>query len=158
MQYFKYARYLAPLVLLLSTGGAAAIAADGVDWAGVKQLSPGQETRVSLIDGKSYQGAVVSANDETLVIHLAAADRTLARENIRRVSVKRNGHRGRHALVGAAIGAGAGLGIGAAIDSSCSGFCDNKGKPLGAALFALLGAGVGALLPAGGWQEIYRSR
>ena len=72
------------------------------------------------------------------------------------------GHRGRHALIGAAIGAGVGLGKGASIDSDCSATAvvctENKGKAIGAPLFALLGAGIGALPPAGGWQELYRAR
>jgi hypothetical protein len=37
-------------------------------------------------------------------------------------------------------------------------FTDNKGKAILTPGFALLGAGIGALLPAGGWREVYRSR
>jgi hypothetical protein len=136
-------------------------AADNSDWANLKQLTPGQETKVSLTDGKSYQGDLQSMSDDALVIHSANGDQTFPRQTVQRVSIKRNGHRGRHALIGAAIGAGAGLGFGVAVDNCsptviiCTG---NKGKGILTPAFALIGAGIGALLPARAWQVIYRSR
>jgi hypothetical protein len=54
------------------------------------------------------------------------------------------------------------LGFGAALDHSCSqngGFCfKNAGKELLPPFFGLAGAGIGALIPTGGWQEVYRLR
>ena len=136
-------------------------AADNSDWANLKQLTPGQKTKVSLTDGKSYQGDLQSLSDDAVVLHFATGDQTFARQTVQRVSIKRNGHRGRHALIGAAIGAGAGLGFGIAVDNCsptvivCTG---NKGKGILTPAFALIGAGIGALLPARAWQVIYRSR
>jgi hypothetical protein len=51
--------------------------------------------------------------------------------------------------------------VGAASYSSCNGFCiinPSRGAlaGAGAAVGGLLGAGVGALLPSGGWREVYR--
>jgi hypothetical protein len=79
----------------------------------------------------------------------------------KRSPLQARGHRGRQ-LIGAPIGAGVGLGKGASIDSNCSATAivcaENKGKAIGTPLFALLGAGIGVLPPAGGWQELYRAR
>ena len=146
------------IALILAPSLNAAIASD---WASLKQLTPGERVKVSLTAGTSVQGELQSLTDDALVVHSSRGDQTFARETILRVSVKSAGHRGRHALIGAAIGAGAGLGMGAAIDADCgpnSIVCTgNKGKAISTPLFGLLGAGIGALLPAGGWREVYRS-
>ena len=127
------------------------------DWNAVKSLQHNQQIRVSLRAGGTHKGALLEATDNTLTIENG---KTLSREDIHSVHVKR-GHRGKHVLIGAGIGAGAGLALGAGIDNSCgpkSIVCTgNRGKAIGAPLFALIGAGVGALLPGGGWEEIYRS-
>ena len=132
------------------------------EWNAVQQLSSTQQIKVVLDDGKSYHGTFESATDSSLVIHAGSNDQTLSRTNARRVLLKTHGHRGRNALIGAGIGAGAGLGAGAAIDNDCSKtsiVCTgNKGKAILTPVFALLGAGIGALIPSGGWHEVYRSR
>jgi hypothetical protein len=135
--------------------------ADNPGWNNLKQLSPGQQIRVVLDDKKSYKGQFQSVTADAIIIHANGTDQTLARPNIQEVSSRRPGHRGRHVLIGAAIGAGAGLGTGAAIDNDCSSqsiICTgNKGKAILTPVFGLIGAGLGALLPAAGWQEVYRS-
>lgn len=132
------------------------------DWNVVQQLTPGQEVKIVLKDGGSRRGAFQAANDTGVVVHLGESDQTFSREQVTRIRVKSKGHRGRNVLIGAGIGAGAGLGAGAAIDNDCSKtsiVCTgNKGKAILTPVFGLLGAGIGALLPSGGWHEVYRSR
>jgi hypothetical protein len=144
------------VVLLLIPVG---VAQSG-DWGTVQALAPGESIKVALQNGSTTRGKFQSANNTGLMIAAGAGQETLLRENIRSVSVKHNGHRGRHALIGAAIGAGAGLGIGVAIDNDCtktSIVCTgNKGKAILTPVFALIGAAIGATLPAGGWREVYR--
>ena len=129
------------------------------DWATVQALAPGESIKVALQDGGSIRGKFQSASDTGLIIAAGAGQKTLSRDNIRSVSVKHNGHRGRHALIGAAIGAGAGLGMGVAVDNDCtktSFVCTgNRGKAILTPVFALIGAGIGAVLPAGGWRKVY---
>ena len=128
-------------------------------WNNLKQLSPGQQIRVVLNDKKSIKGQFQSVTDDVLVVEAHGSEQSLSRDRVQKVALHREGHRGRHILIGAAIGAGAGLGTGAAIDSDCSSssfFCTgNKGKAILTPVFALIGAGIGAALPARGWQEIY---
>jgi hypothetical protein len=130
-------------------------------WNNLKQLTPGQQVRVVVNNNKSFKGQFQSTTDDAIIIRSKGTDQTLSRSSVQLVSKRRAGHRGRHALIGAAIGAGAGLGIGAAVDNDCSStsiVCTgNKGKAILTPVFGLLGAGIGALLPAGGWQELYRS-
>ena len=149
-----------PLLLLFATTIAPSLrAADKADWSSLKGVAPAQTVKVTLTNGKSVQGEFQSVSDDALVIHLAGADQTFSRQEVRRLAIKRNGHRVKHVLIGAAIGAGAGLGAGVAVDRCppnsliCFG---NKGKGILTPGFALIGAGVGALLPANAWQEIYR--
>jgi hypothetical protein len=135
--------------------------AENPAWNNLKQLSPGQQIRVVLNSKKSLKGQFQSITDDAIIVHASGADQTLSRPSVQQVSSRRPGHRGRHALIGAAIGAGAGLGTGAAIDADCSPqsiVCTgNKGKAILTPVFGLIGAGIGALLPANRWQEVYRS-
>ena len=136
--------------------------AENPAWNNLKQLTPGQQIKVVLNGNKTVKGQYQSSTDDAITIWSKGADQTLSRTDVIQVSSRRTGHRGRHALIGAAIGAGAGLGTGAAIDNDCSPnsfICTgNKGKAILTPVFGLLGAGIGALLPTGGWQEIYRSK
>ena len=135
-------------------------------WDNLQSLKPGQEIRIVLNDAKSYQGELQSLSDSGITLRQAAGEQTLARQDILRVSSKTQKRRLRNALLGAGIGAGAGLGIGAAADHSqnCSqagalGPCfKNLGKEVFTPLGALAGAVVGAVVPAGGWHEVYRAR
>ena len=132
------------------------------DWNVVQQLTSGQELKIVLKEGGSRRGTFESATDSSVVMRSKNNQQTLSREQVNRILVKRKGHRGRNALIGAGIGAGAGLGAGAAIENDCaktSIICTgNKGKAILTPVFGLLGAGIGALIPSGGWREVYRSR
>jgi hypothetical protein len=135
-------------------------------WDNLKSLTQGQEIRVVLNDAKSYQGEFRSWSDDGITLRQAAGAQTIARQDILRVSSGAQKHRMRNALIGAAVGAGAGLAIGAAGDhNSCStksgvfGPCfPNLGKEVFTPLGALAGAVVGAVIPTGGWHDVYRAR
>ena len=130
-------------------------------WDNLKQLSAGMHVRVVANGKKSFDGQFQSTTDDAIIIRSKGEDQTFSRASVEKVFSRRAGHRGRHILIGAAIGAGAGLGTGAAVDNDCSRnsiVCTgNKGKAILTPVFGLLGAGIGALLPAGGWQEVYRA-
>lgn len=132
------------------------------EWNVLQQLTSGEQVKVVLTDGASRRGTFQSANDSAVVIHSGKGEQMLQRDQVDRVLVKGRSHRKRNALIGAGIGAGAGLGAGAAIDNDCSKtsiICTgNKGKAILTPVFGLLGAGIGALIPSGGWREVYRSR
>ena len=135
-----------------------AIAQDG-DWQSLNALPHDQQLRISLRSGETHHGALHSVDDEALIL---SNGQTLHKQDIQRVWVKRHSNRGKHALIGAGIGAGVGFGLGAAVDNSCSRnsiICTgNRGKAIATPVFALLGAGIGAALPAHQWREIYRSK
>jgi hypothetical protein len=128
-------------------------------WDNLRTLRPGQEIRVVLNDAKSYQGELQSLSDGGITLRQAAGEQTLARQDVLRVSSKGQKRRGRNALIGAAVGAGAGLGIGAAADHGCTqiGCVGNLGKEVLTPVGALAGV-VGAVMPAGGWHDVYRAR
>ena len=154
--YFRVMLLLLGLLISSSLFGA-----ENPAWNSLKLLSTSQKIRVVLNNKKSFKGQFQSLNDDAIIIRAGRTDQTLSRSSVQQVFSRRAGHRGRNALVGAAIGAGAGLGSGAAIDNDCSRnsmVCTgNLGKAILTPAFGLLGAGIGALLPSGGWQEIYRS-
>ena len=162
MKIVKRIGYAALLFTLLALiAGPSLRAVEKSDWSSLKQIATGQTIKVTVKDGTSSQGDFQSATEDALVLRVAGGDRSIARDTIRRVSLKMSSHRGKHAIIAAAIGGGAGLGAGIAIDNDCSPnaiVCTgNKAKGILTPAFALIGAGIGALLPAGGWREIYRA-
>jgi hypothetical protein len=152
------------LGLLLAAGIIAAqpppAPASNGGWANVKRLAIGDEIRVSMADGKSFNGKLQSVTDESLVIATTSNQETLTRVQIAKVATKRDSHRGRNALIGLGVGAGVGLGIGAGADHSCAaGGCfigPNFGKEVFIPLGALVGTIIGVAWPTGGWHGIYR--
>jgi hypothetical protein len=131
-------------------------------WDSLKKLSAGQDIQVVQKGAQSSQGTFRSMNDEAIVVNQAGGEQTIDRQSVVRVSTKGRGHRKRNALIGAGIGAGAGAGIGAGIDSSCTCtngfFPSNTGVYVLTPLGAIVGAIIGAVIPSGGWHEVYRAR
>ncbi len=151
---------LAVSTLGLMTGsprGAPAPQADKANWDNLKQLVSGQEIWVVLNDAKSYRGRLQAVSDDAIVVRVAGGEQTFGRQNTLRVSVKRPGHRVRNAALGGLAGAGVGAALGAnTIRFGGEGRAENV--LWGMALFGSIGAGVGAVLPKGGWRDVYRAR
>ena len=68
------------------------------------------------------RGFVQRVTAGSLAINPTTSREMLSRQDIRRVELKKPGHRGRNTLIGLAIGTGAGLAIGAGVDAK-SGRC-----------------------------------
>jgi hypothetical protein len=157
MNELKRALYIGIVVSILGLmmGVQVAVAEprpEKANWDNVKQLLPGEEIRVVLNDAKSYRGLLQTVTDQAIVVRLATGDQTFARENILRVSAKGEPHRGRNAALGALIGMGAGA---AAFGA---GYQDGYAALAGLVPGGGIGAIVGAVLPSGGWHEVYRAR
>jgi hypothetical protein len=129
------------------------------NWTNLNQLVTGVEIRVTLTTGKTLRGFVQRVTPESVAINATTSQETLSRQDIRRVAVKRPGHRGRNTVIGLAIGTGAGLAAGAGVDSqaSHSDWFPDAGKVVFTPLGAIIGTVVGVALPTGGWREVYRA-
>ena len=152
---YALTRRLAAVVLLL----AAAVAAqtNASSWDTVKALAAGTDVRV--MDGsRTVNGKIERVTDEAIVVTSAKRQESFRQQDVTRVSLKKSGHRRRNALIGLGVGAGVGFGVGVAADASCTGFCfgGNFGKAIFTPMGAIAGVLVGALLPSGGWREIYK--
>jgi hypothetical protein len=100
-----------------------------------------------------------NVTDDSLVLNSGAGLETFSMTQIERISVKEKGHRGRNALVGLGVGAGIGLVLGAVGDANCGTGCTvpkHFGIEAIPPLFGGVGALVGAIIPSGGWREIYK--
>src|SRR5208337_1603407 len=134
-------------------------------------LTPGQEIRVVMNNVKSYRGKFESLSDDGITLRQAAGEQTLPRKDVLRVSWKGQSHRTRNAVIGAVVGAGVGLGAGLGADhviwnnANCTvpALCRGSGPPnphwalIGTPVVGLAGALIGAVVPTGGWSDIYRA-
>ena len=147
------------LAATLAATAAAQQAKPITNWANLNRLAPGAEIRLTLANGKTLRGFMQRVTPESLAINATTSQETLSRQDIRRVALKRPGHRGRNTLLGLAIGAGAGLAAGAGLDSQASinDWFRNAGKAVFTPLGAILGTVVGVALPTGGWRTVYRA-
>ncbi len=148
---------------------AAARSRKNANWDNLKSLTPGQEIRVVMNNGKSYEGEFESLSDGGITLRQAAGEQTLARKDFLRVSQKKGQNHGvRNTLIGMAVGAGAGLVIGLTpyfVQRNCTeGPAFSCGYPPNPHLVealtpvgGLVGAAVGAAIPTGGWHDVYRA-
>jgi hypothetical protein len=150
---------LALLAAALAATAAAQQAKPIANWANLNQLVAGSEIRVTLVNGKTLRGFVQRVTPESLAINATSSQEMLSRPDIRRVELKRPGHRGRNTLIGLAIGTGAGLALGAVVDSreGPGVMFPNVGKVVFSSAGALVGTVIGVALPTGGWHNMYRA-
>jgi len=133
------------------------------DWNSVTALARAAEVRVELSDSRSVIGGVLNVSEDSLAVNSPSGQETFTREQVMRVSVRGQSRRGRNTLIGLALGAGAGVGIGGAARQSCSrglgSLCDSFNAPVigvSTGIGAVIGAGIGAVVPTGRWHEVYR--
>jgi hypothetical protein len=139
------------------TAATAAAQSNATAWNTVKALAVGTEVRIAA-GSHTVRGKIDRITDDTLVVTSGKGQEMLAQQEVSRVSVGKQSHRGRNALIGLGIGAGAGLGVGAAADAGCNGVCflGDLGKEVFTPLGGVAGVLVGALIPTGGWRVIYQ--
>jgi hypothetical protein len=146
---------LVPLYLPAQTVG---------NWDAVRQFAANRTIRVSLADGRSFQGKFQTATDGELLLSTASAQETVARADITKIATKGTNHRVRNAVIGLGVGAGAGLGVGAIVDhesgcgnpAGCFLSFKNLGKEVFTPVGAIVGLIVGVVMPSGNWHDVYR--
>ena len=150
---------LALLAAVLAATTAAQQAKPIANWVNLNQLVAGSEIRVTLATGKTMRGFVQRVTAESLTINATTSQEMLSRQDIRRVELKKPGHRGRNTLIGLAIGTGAGLAIGAGVDAKSGPgvMFPDLGKVVFSSAGVLLGTVIGVALPTGGWRDVYRA-
>jgi hypothetical protein len=131
----------------------------GADWNTVKALTSGTEVRIAA-GSRSVRGEIERATDDVLVLNSRQGQEMFDRQQISSVSVKKPSRRTKHTLLGLAAGTGAGLVVAFATVRSESGTFEIVTPATVRAAFtaagAIVGTVVGALIPTGGWREIYR--
>jgi len=137
------------ILALLCAIPASVEAQDPHDWQSLAQLQAGDNIRLSL-----KTGPVTGLFQSWTPQQVTAGTTTAQKEDVLKIERYRHGvwGRGKTAAVGALIGFGAGFGIGAGLtgcDHNQLGICVSRG--FGGAIFggagAVVGAGIGALLP-----------
>jgi len=147
-------RLVAVLLILTAT---AVAQSDASNWNTVMALTPGTDVRITT-GSLTFNGRIDRITDASIAVTSGKNQKMFTRQEVSRVSVRKPGHRVRNALIGLGIGAGAGLGIGLGT-TSCSGIgCIGSGAIKVAAPLALafVGAAIGAVIPSGGWREVYK--
>lgn len=158
----KLLQHLPPLVTMAAVLAQSATAQQTkpiAQWTNLSQLESGSEIRVILTGNKTLVGFLQSASPDSLAINAATSQEAIPRQDVKLVSLKRPGHRGRNTVIGLLIGVGGGLAAGAAIDHSSrnQGWFQNFGKDVFTPLGAIVGTVVGVAIPTGGWRVVYRA-
>ena len=143
-------------LVMLCALASSALGQDRHDWQSVSRLGIGDRLRVSLRTGP-VDGVFQSWTPQDVTVGTVTAKR----EDVVKVERYRHGGaRGKHAGVGALIGFGGGFAIGASVNL-CVGFGPCISRPEGGAVVggagAVIGALIGALLPARSKELIYSS-
>jgi hypothetical protein len=137
------------LFLLLASAAALLAQADG--WPLLRGINPGQVTHVHLLEGKLHSGGFISTTDANIVIRLRTGDQTFAKDQIKKVSVRKGSKRWRNAAIGAAIGAAT---IGILFAANDGGDADSSFIAGAIVAYGVIGGGIGALFP--GYDTLYR--
>jgi len=153
----KHLPFTAAIAAALVLGANAQQTKPIAQWANLNRLESGSEIRVGLTGGKTLVGFLQSATPDVVTINGATSQEAIPRQEVKLVSLKRPGHRGRNTLIGLSIGAAAGLASGAAIDRNNHGWFQNLGKEFFTPLGAIVGTVVGVAFPTGGWRVVYRA-
>lgn len=127
-------------------------------WSNLNSLKAGQHIQVVETNLKRHDGKFIAATDDLLSLHEDAADISIKRDAVARVSTSSGAKRGQHVLIGLVTGAAAGAAIGA-LSGSSHGFLGGSSRGLtalaGIVIGAPSGAIVGAAVPA--HKTVYRS-
>jgi hypothetical protein len=153
----KHVRLAAMLVFLAAIASAQA---KFTDWNTVKALATGAEVRITT-GSRTVRGRVLRVTEDTLVLGSGKSQEMFPQQEVKRVLLRGDSHRGRNSLIGLGGGAALGVIIGAAAHQDCSGWCffnTSRGADAAGGAIALggIGAIVGALIPSRSWLEIYR--
>ncbi len=153
----KQVRLAAMLVFMVSLAPAQT---RFTDWSTVKALATGAEVRITT-SSRTVRGRVLRTTDDSLVLATGKSQEMFPQQDVTRVSLKGDSHRGRNSLIGLGAGAVTGVIIGAATHQDCNSFCfpyGSRGADMAGAgiLLGGIGAAVGALIPTRSWLEIYR--
>ena len=143
--------------MLVVMASAVVAQTNATTWNTVKALTAGTDVRITT-GSRTVRGKLDRVTDDTLVVTSGKGQEMFTQQEVMRVSVGKQGHRPRNALIGLGVGGGAGLGIGLASRSS-PGLGPDLNSAVTAALTvagALAGTIVGAVIPSGGWREIYK--
>jgi hypothetical protein len=121
-------------------------------WQDLNLIRPGTKIQVVENSLKSTSGKFVGFSETDITLKVENKDVVIPRDQVHRVSISGK-NRKRNTLIGLGAGAAAGLALGVALMERESGY---GGAVAGSTVgFAGVGAGIGALLPAG--KTVYRA-
>ena len=140
--------------------GTACAQANATDWNTVKGLAIGADVRITM-GSRTVHGKVLRVSDESILLASGKAQEMFPQQDVLRVRLRGDSHRGRNSLIGWGGGAASGAIIGAAAHQDCTGWCifnTSRGADTaaGAIVVGGIGAIVGALIPSRSWLEVYR--
>src|SRR5436305_1969569 len=95
---------------------------NATDWNTVKGLATGADVRLTA-GSRTVHGKVLRVSDENIVLALGKSQEMFPQQEVLRVRLRGDSHRGRNSLIGLAGGAAIGAIIGAAAHQDCSGWC-----------------------------------
>jgi hypothetical protein len=124
-------------------------------WENLNTLQPGEKIQILEENSTKVSGTFLNVSDAAIWLQEKARQEMVQRPDVRSVTLRKNEHRLRNTLLGAAIGAGTGAAIGAATYQQ--GFLGRRFQAFGGAVVGVIpGTVVGAVWPSD--TTIYRTQ
>jgi hypothetical protein len=128
-------------------------------WNALKAVTAGTQVRIT--DGsRTVDGKLDQTTDDVIMVTSGKGHEMFDRRDVSIVSVKKQSHRKRNTLIGLGVGAGGGLAFGGVLASAVKdSMLGGHGPAIvasSAGAGALVGVLVGAVIPSGGWRQVYK--
>jgi hypothetical protein len=129
------------------------------DWNALKALTAGTQVRIT-DSSRTVDGKLDQTTDDGIMVTSGKGQEKFDRRDVSIVSVKKQSRRKRNTLIGLGVGAGGGFAfVGALANDVKNSILGGHGPAViasSAAAGALVGVLVGAVVPSGGWRQVYK--
>ena len=125
-------------------------------WSNLSGLKAGQEIQIVEANSKKDSGVFVSVSDSAISFTDALGERSVLRQDVRQIKLRKPNHRLRNTLIGTGVGAGTGAALFAGAWSTSGWGGTGRAGVVGAGIGGLTGTIIGAVIPTHGSITVYR--
>jgi hypothetical protein len=148
-------RTLLSLVCIVGLSSVSVAQSNRTAWSNLNGLKAGQEIQIVEASSKKDSGVFVSVSDSAVSFTDALGERSVLKQDVRIIKLRKPNHRLRNTLIGTGVGAGAGAGICAGAWNTTGWGRNGEAAAIGAGLGGVIGTVIGAVIPTHGSITVY---